>query len=173
MITTNRSAPSATVVPILVYPDVEAAIAFLEGAFGCAERLRAHGPDGRVNHAQLHIGDGDIVIGRVGGPFRTAEPDNATHMVHVTVTDVEHHFSRAEASGATILEPPRDMPFGERQYTACDPGGHWWIFSQHIADVDPASWGATERKHPPALFGADGREVGGEPESRHRGEDTG
>lgn len=150
MISANRSAPSASVVPILVYPDVEAAIAFLERAFGCAERLRAHGPDGRVNHAQLHIGAGDIIIGRAGGPFRTAEPDNATHMIHVTVADVDGHVSRAAASGATILEPPHNTPFGERQYTARDLGGHWWTFSQHIADVEPTSWGATERKHPPA-----------------------
>ena len=150
MITANRSAPSASVVPVLVYHDVEAAIAFLERAFGCTERLRAHGPDGRVIHAQLRIGVGDVIIGRAGGPFRTAEPDKATHMIHVTVADVDAHFNRAGANAAAILEPPHDMPFGERQYTARDPGGHWWTFSQHIADVEPSAWGATEMKHPPA-----------------------
>jgi uncharacterized glyoxalase superfamily protein PhnB len=141
---TNRSAPTAGVVPILVYEDVEASIAFLVRAFGCAERIRAQGPDGRVNHAQLRIGTGDVMIGRHGGPFGPPNPDKATHIVHVTVVDVDQHWHRAQQSGATILQPPHDMPFGERQYTARDPGGHWWTFSQHIADVAPASWGATE-----------------------------
>jgi uncharacterized glyoxalase superfamily protein PhnB len=141
---TNRSAPAAPVVPILVYEDVEAAIAFLVRAFGCTERLRANGRDGRANHAQLQIGGGDIIIGKQGGPFRAPQADTATHMIHVTVSDVDHHWRRAQESAATILEPPHDMPFGERQYTARDPAGHWWTFSQHIADVAPASWGATE-----------------------------
>ena len=44
-------------------------------------------------------------------------------------------------AGAQILRPPADHPFGERQYTAVDIGGHRWTFSQTIADVDPASWG--------------------------------
>jgi uncharacterized glyoxalase superfamily protein PhnB len=42
-----------------------------------------------------------------------------------------------------IVNPPADYPYGERQYTAEDPGGHHWTFSESIADVDPASWGGT------------------------------
>ena len=141
---TNRSAPRAPVVPNLVYQDVEAAIAFLTNAFGCSERLRACGRDGRVNHAQLQIGAGDIIVGRAGGPFRPPEPEGVTHIVHVCVDDVDAHWRRAQSAGAAILEAPHDMPFGERQYTARDLAGHWWTFSQHIADVAPASWGARE-----------------------------
>ncbi|MFN2566639.1 MAG: VOC family protein [Gemmatimonadaceae bacterium] len=140
----NRSAPTATVVPILVYEDVEAAIDFLVGAFGFAEHIRARGPDGRVNHAQLRIADGTIIVGRQGGPFRTPRPREVTQLVHVTVADADAHFRQAERSGARIVQAPHDMPFGERQYTAEDLGGHWWVFSQHIADVAPADWGATE-----------------------------
>ena len=43
---------------------------------------------------------------------------------------------------AAILKEPADMPFGVRQYTAKDIGGHWWTFSQNVKDVDPAEWGA-------------------------------
>jgi uncharacterized glyoxalase superfamily protein PhnB len=43
--------------------------------------------------------------------------------------------------GATVLGTPTDYPYGERQYSALDPGGHRWTFSQSIADVDPAAWG--------------------------------
>ena len=75
----NRSAPAATVIPILVYEDAGTALEFL---------------------------------------------------------------ARAKAAGAVIVKEPQDMPFGVRQFTAKDVGGHWWTFSQNIRDVDPAAWGA-------------------------------
>src|SRR4030095_6319946 len=65
----NRSAPSATVVPILVYEDVGQAIEFLCTAFGFSERLRMERA-GVIGHAQLAIAEGAIMIGREGGPFR-------------------------------------------------------------------------------------------------------
>jgi uncharacterized glyoxalase superfamily protein PhnB len=142
--TTNRSAPNATVVPILVYEDVEAALDFLVRAFRFSERLRAHGPDGRVNHAQLNVDEGSIIIGRQGGPFRAPSADHVSQFVHITVRDVDAHHAHAREQGAHVLEAPHDMPFGERQYTVRDPGGHWWTFSLHIADVAPAEWGAVE-----------------------------
>jgi uncharacterized glyoxalase superfamily protein PhnB len=138
----NRSAPSAPIVPMLVYDDAEAAIVFMVRAFGGVERLRMPGPDGRVSHAQLELAGGEIIVGRVGGPFRAPAGASASHIIHVSVGAVDAHCQRARDAGAEILEPPHDMPFGERQYTARDPGGHWWTFSQHIADVDPAAWGA-------------------------------
>jgi uncharacterized glyoxalase superfamily protein PhnB len=140
----NRSAPIATVVPILVYEDVEAALDFLVRAFRFTERLRSHGPDGRVNHAQLTVDEGAVIIGRQGGPFRAPNPDHASQYVHITVRDVDAHHAYAREQGALVLDAPHDMPFGERQYTVRDPGGHWWTFSQHIADVAPADWGAIE-----------------------------
>ena len=48
----------------------------------------------------------------------------------------------AKAAGATIVKVPTDMPFGVRQYTATDHAGHWWTFSQNLADVAPEEWGA-------------------------------
>jgi uncharacterized glyoxalase superfamily protein PhnB len=61
----------------------------------------------------------------------------------VRVDDADAHRKRAEAAGATIRSEPTDWPYGERQYSAEDPGGHIWTFSQSIADVDPADWGGT------------------------------
>jgi uncharacterized glyoxalase superfamily protein PhnB len=66
-----------------------------------------------------------------------------TAYVHVTVDDVDAHFERAKQHGASIVQPPHDMPFGERQYSAHDSAGHRWTFSQHIAVVAPEAWGAT------------------------------
>ena len=143
---TNRSAPSSTVVPILVYKDVGHAIDWLCRAFGFAERLR-FARDGVVSHAQLTVADGSIMLGREGGPFRAPHLDEVTAYVHVTVDDVEEHFERAKTAGARIVKPPTDMPFGVRQYAARDPAGHWWTFSQNIADVAPEDWGATAPKN--------------------------
>jgi uncharacterized glyoxalase superfamily protein PhnB len=60
----------------------------------------------------------------------------------VHIDNLDEHFARAKAAGAVILKEPQDMPFGVRQYTAKDIGGHWWTFSQNIRDVDPSEWGA-------------------------------
>ncbi len=139
---TNRSAPTATIVPVLVYDDVESAIEVLVGAFGFAEHLRSRGRDGTVNHEQLRFGDGSVIVGRQGGPFRAPSPDGVSQYVHVTVPDVDRHFLRAQQYGVRVVEVPHDMPFGERQYTVQDPAGHWWTFSQHVADVAPEEWGA-------------------------------
>lgn len=83
------------------------------------------------------------MLGRQGGPFRAPQPDVVTQYVHVTVSDVDRHFEHARQCGARIVQAPNDMPFGERQYTAQDHAGHWWTFSQHVADVAPEAWGAT------------------------------
>ena len=139
----NRSAPTASVVPILVYEDVGAALEFLTRAFGFTERLRAEW-GGAISHAQMDVGAGSIMMGKQGGPFKApGDTNTVSQYAHVHVEDVEAHFARARSAGATILKEPEDMPFGVRQYTAKDVGGHWWTFSQNVRDVDPAEWGAT------------------------------
>jgi uncharacterized glyoxalase superfamily protein PhnB len=140
----NRSAPRATVVPILVYEDVAKAIVWLCDTFGFAERLRAAGPGGSVTHAQLAMAEGAIMLGRQGGEFRTPRPNEVSQYVTVHVEDVDEHFEHARKCGARILKSPTDMPFGERQYTVEDPWGHRWTFSQSIADVAPEAWGARQ-----------------------------
>ena len=139
----NRSSPGATVVPILVYEDVGKAIEWLCGTFGFRERLRAAGPGGSVSHAQLDIAEGAVILGRQGGEFRPPRPNEVSQFLHVHVDDVDRHFENARQRGARILKTPTDMPFGERQYTVEDLGGHRWTFSQSIADIAPEDWGAT------------------------------
>jgi uncharacterized glyoxalase superfamily protein PhnB len=131
----NRSIPSSTVIPELPYADVGEAVDWLCNTFGFTLRL------GIGNHrAQLNVGDGAVVVtdrGAVGG----AQPSG--HAVLVRIDNVNRHHERAAQRGATILRPPADHPFGERQYTAQDLGGHAWTFSQSIADVAPETWGGT------------------------------
>ena len=128
----NRSVPSSAVIPVLGYDDVARASDWLCNAFGFTQRLRIGD-----HRAQLVFGDGAVIL-------TARDPaDTSTHSVHVRVEDAGRHQERASESGARILHPPTDYPYGERQYTAEDIGGHRWTFSQSIADVDPASWGAT------------------------------
>lgn len=141
----NQSAPAASVVPILIYADVGQAIEWLSNAFAFRERLRAE-RNGIVGHAQMVVADGAIMLGRQGAEFHPPRPGEVHQYVHVTVDDCDAHFERARKAGARIVSPPHDMPFGERQYSAEDPAGHRWTFSQHIADVAPHEWGAVVKE---------------------------
>jgi uncharacterized glyoxalase superfamily protein PhnB len=61
----------------------------------------------------------------------------------VRVEDVDAHCARAREHGARIVMEPADFEYGERQYTAEDPAGHQWTFSETLADVAPEDWGGT------------------------------
>ena len=126
----NRSIPSATVIPVLIYPDVREAVAWLSAAFGFVERVQI----GEDHRSQLSVGD----VRRERRPPRAGE---VTHSVMVRVEDADAHLARARAHGAEILMEPIDFEYGERQYEAADLAGHRWTFSETLADVDPASWG--------------------------------
>jgi uncharacterized glyoxalase superfamily protein PhnB len=135
----NRSIPTATVVPVLIYPDVREAVAWLAGAFGFVERLQI----GESHRSQLSFGDGAVIVADVRHDRRPPREGEATHSVLVRVEDARAHCERARAHGAEILMEPTDFEYGERQYAAADLAGHQWTFSETLADVDPASWGGT------------------------------
>jgi uncharacterized glyoxalase superfamily protein PhnB len=134
----NRSIPSPLVIPVLVYPDVREAVAWLTEAFGFAERLRI----GESHRSQLSFGDGGaLIVADVRGERRPPRPGEVTSSVVVRVDDARAHCERARAYGARIEMEPTDFEYGERQYTALDFAGHLWTFSETLADVDPADWG--------------------------------
>ncbi|MDQ6727931.1 MAG: VOC family protein [Actinomycetota bacterium] len=133
----NRSIPEATVIPVLIYPDVRAAVAWLTDAFGLAERVRI----GEDHRSQLRFGNGAVIVGDVRHDRRPPRPGEATHSVMVRVEDARAHCETARAHGASILMEPTDMQYGERQYTAEDLAGHQWTFSETLADVAPEEWG--------------------------------
>jgi uncharacterized glyoxalase superfamily protein PhnB len=132
----NRSVPRCTVIPELAYPDVPHASEWLCGAFGFTVRLRI--ADHRV---QLNVGDGAVVVRDIGGT--SGGPGDRTHSVMVRVEDVDSHCRQSTGFGARLVNPPQTYPFGERQYTVVDPGGHVWTFTQSVADVAPEDWGGT------------------------------
>jgi uncharacterized glyoxalase superfamily protein PhnB len=140
----NRSIPSASVIPVLVYPDVRAAVRFLEEAFGFAERVQI----GEDHRAQLSYGDGGLIVGDVRHDRRPPGDGPETHSVMVRVDDARAHCEHARARGARILMEPTDFEYGERQYAAEDPAGHRWTFSETLRDVEPEEWGGTTRNAP-------------------------
>lgn len=135
----NRSIPSPTVIPVLNYPDVRAAVAWLDAAFGFTERVRI----GEDHRAQLAFGDGAMIVADVSNDRRPPQPGEKTHSVVVRVDDVDAHCERARRHGARITMEPRDFEYGERQYSVEDLAGHTWTFSQTLADVAPEEWGGT------------------------------
>jgi uncharacterized glyoxalase superfamily protein PhnB len=133
----NRSIPSAVVIPVLVYPDVREAVAWLTAAFGFEERLQI----GESHRSQLRFGDGALIVADVHGEQRPPRPGEITHSVVVRVDDARAHCEQARSHGARIVMEPTDWEYGERQYAAEDPAGHRWTFSETLEDVDPADWG--------------------------------
>jgi uncharacterized glyoxalase superfamily protein PhnB len=133
----NRSIPQATVVPVLIYPDVREAVAWLQDAFGFAERVRI----GESHRAQMRVGDGAVIVADVRHDRRPPRPGESTSSVLVRVEDARAHCEHAREHGAQILMEPTDFEYGERQYHAQDPAGHQWTFSQTLADVAPEEWG--------------------------------
>jgi uncharacterized glyoxalase superfamily protein PhnB len=132
----NRSMPPGAIIPELVYPDLSAAVTWLCATFGFRERLRIGS-----HRSQLLVGPAAaIVVVQATASARASQPEQ-NHSLMVRVDDVDGHYTRVAQSGARIINPPADFPYGERQYTAEDPSGRRWTFSQSIADVDPQAWG--------------------------------
>jgi uncharacterized glyoxalase superfamily protein PhnB len=135
---TNRSAPPVTITPVLCYPDVRAAVAWLEEALGFEERVRI----GDDHRAQLRVGeDGAIVVADVGGERVAPSGGGVTHLVKVRVADVDAAFARARDCGGRVVEELRTYEYGERSGVVEDPAGHRWELTQTVRDTAPEEWG--------------------------------
>ena len=137
----NPPENSQHIVPYLAYRDAPAAIEFLCKAFGFDKGLVIHGPeDGQIGHAELHRDGETLMLSSEYEPAMMQSPLAAAGMVNASlniyVDDVDAHFAQAKAAGAEIVSEPADQFYGDRTYTAVDPEGQRWSFSQHIEDVD-------------------------------------
>jgi uncharacterized glyoxalase superfamily protein PhnB len=136
------------VIPMLAYEDGPAAIDWLVEAFGFIERERYTDDDGTVVHAELETGSGLVMLATPTSEYasvtRVREDSDLARKAYdnpyvvngvlVEVDDIDAHFQRAKAAGATILSEVEDVPdFGVRHYRAEDPEGHRWMFSQDLA----------------------------------------
>jgi PhnB protein len=126
--------------PGLAIRGAAAAIAFYVKAFGAKELSRMPGPDGKLMHAELKIGDRILMLGdespEMGSPSPQTLGGSAVALMHY-VKDVDAVFARAVAAGAKSLFPPADMFWGDRYGQVVDPFGHRWSIATHKADLTP------------------------------------
>jgi uncharacterized glyoxalase superfamily protein PhnB len=136
----NRSIPNASVIPVIAYPDVKQAAAWLSDAFGFTVRIRIG-----AHRVQLNVGEGALIVREL----RRGEIDAQLGLgcsVMIRVDDADSHCERARDHGARITQEPRTYPYGERQYCADDFAGYSWTFSQSVRDVQPEEWGGTSEQ---------------------------
>jgi uncharacterized glyoxalase superfamily protein PhnB len=126
------------VTPVLIYPDVRAAVAWLAAAFGFAERVRV----GEAHRAQLAVGtDGAMIVAEARGEKAPPAAGSVTHIIKVRVADVDAGFARARDAGAQVISEPTTYEYGERSCELADPAGHRWELTQTVRDVQPEEWG--------------------------------
>jgi uncharacterized glyoxalase superfamily protein PhnB len=134
----NPPAGYTRVAPYLLYEDAAAALDWLAEAFGFLERFRHPLDDGRVDHAEMEFDGGLIMLATPGGDYRSPRRlGGATVVIHVYVDDARAHCERARAAGATIEREPTEKPYGTIQYSAEDPEGHVWLFSEQVRGPEP------------------------------------
>lgn len=121
--------------PALRYRDANAAIEWLERAFGFQEKAVYRGEDGTVNHAELALGTGLVMLGQsrpdgwLGG--RTPDARASTASIYIVVADPDTHYERARAAGAEIVRELTDEDYGSREYSARDLEGNLWSFGTY------------------------------------------
>ncbi len=122
------------ITPYLYYEDVGRALRFLAKAFGLRKYgAPMRGPDGKIRHAAMKLGDAMVMMGRPASPYRNPKRlGQATQSLYINVRGVDKHCERARRAGAVILEEPTNTEYGHRRYGAADPEGHEWYFAQVI-----------------------------------------
>jgi PhnB protein len=129
-----------SVIPVLAVDDAAAAIEFWKRAFGGTERSRMDGPDGRIAHAEIAIGDSLIMTSDQYPQSSTKPPKEVgapTSAVFLYVEDVDSVVQDAVDAGAEITMPVEDMFWGDRFGQIRDPFGHFWQIATHVEDIEP------------------------------------
>ena len=141
-----------SVTPHLVCAGASEAIAFYTRAFGAVELARLPGPDGKLMHASLRIGDSAVMLvdempqwGSLGPKALKGSPVT----IHLYVPDADKVFETAIAAGATAKMPIADMFWGDRYGVLTDPFGHNWSIATHVRDVTPAEMQEAMKNMPP------------------------
>ena len=118
------------VTPYLVVDGAERLITFILDVLGGTEMMRLPGPDGRIGHAEIRVGDSVVMLADV-----PPSGELTTSMLHVYVADSDATYERALAAGATSLREPTNEFYGDRMSGVQDPFGNKWYFATHFEDV--------------------------------------
>ena len=131
-----------SVTPYLVVKDAAKAIDYYKKVFGATETVRMNGPDGKVGHAELKIGNSHIMLAdenpSMGQGHSSAASIGASPVsLYLYIPDVDRVVERAVSAGAKILKPVQDQFYGDRSGFIEDPFGHLWGIATHVEDVAP------------------------------------
>ena len=128
----------AGVTAYLIIRDAGRAIDFYKNAFGATELMRFPGPDGKIGHAEMKIGEGVFMLADES-PARGHKSPQTLGGTAVSlmfyVPDVDARFATALAAGGTVMNPLKDQFYGDRSGTLTDPFGHVWTIATHTEDV--------------------------------------
>ena len=127
-----------SVTPYLIINGAARALDYYKNVFGATERMRMPGPDGKVGHAEITIGDSMIMLAdehvEMGARAPGAFSGSAVSIM-LYVNDVDSTVKTAVAEGAKLLQPVEDKFYGDRMGTIEDPFGHHWHIGTHKEDV--------------------------------------
>jgi len=129
-----------SVTPYLFIKGAANALDFYKKVFGATERVRMPGPNGRVMHAEVQIGDSIVMLADEHPEMGARSPQSvggASSSLHVYVQDVDSIAKKAVEAGAQLARPVQDQFYGDRSGTIIDPFGHMWSIATHIEDVAP------------------------------------
>jgi len=127
-----------TLTPFLTVRNAERAIEFYKQAFGAQERGVAKGPDGKVMHAEVKIGDSVIMLSDEFPEFGSLSPQSiggSPMGLHIYIENVDAAFDRAVKAGAQVEMPVADQFWGDRYGKLKDPFGHKWSIATHVKDM--------------------------------------
>lgn len=131
-----------SITPYLIIKGAAQAIDYYKKVFGAKEEVRMNGPDGKVAHAELQIGDSRIMLAdenpNMGQGHASAATIGASPIsLYLYLPDVDNVVKNATAAGAKILRPVADQFYGDRSGFIQDPFGHLWGIATHVEDVSP------------------------------------
>jgi PhnB protein len=129
-----------TVTPYLYVRGATAAIDFYKNVFGASEIVRMAGPDGRIMHAEMKIGDSVVMLGDENLQVGMLSPQTVGGFstgLHVYVENSDAVVKKMVDSGAKVLRPIKNQFYGDRSASVLDPFGHMWSVATHIEDVSP------------------------------------
>ena len=127
--------------PYLTLSDAARAIDFYKRAFGAQEKMRMAGPNGKIGHAEIKIGDSVIMLADEFAGSGSRSPQSlggTTAGIFLYVENVDQIFNQATAAGAQVESPLANMFWGDRYGKLKDPFGHSWSIATHVEDVAPA-----------------------------------
>ena len=126
------------VTPSLAFRGAHEAIVWYKNIFGAEEKTRMDGPDKKVMHAELTIGDSMIFVSEENPEYKnkSAKSTNGNSIsLHVYVQDVDETLKKAVQNGATLTMPAADQFYGDRCGSIEDPFGYTWVLATHVKDV--------------------------------------